>query len=555
MRYHILGLTLFTLAACSDNNNSLPGGNQPQPLLPFQTYNAPEQPRGGECDDRIDVEAPLISNGMGYNLRNTRNQSSIITADNVADLALNYSYATEGAVEMRGAAAVTAQAIFFAAGNSVTAINRLSGCRYWRYTTEQAVAVFRSASVLLDPGINGDWTIYAGDYSGEVHAINARDGSARWRSFVGSDKTQHFITGGMQLHDQQLIVPVSSKEVVTGAFNPGGCCATHGMIVALEPASGERIWEYHTTGQATEIIQPGERFGPNGAPVWSTPTIDTSNSAIYFGTGQNYTEPTTETSDAIIALELSSGELKWVFQATANDAWNYGCQFMLPLRCPDPEGHDFDFGAAPILVEDASTLLAADKGGMVYSISTRSGELIWSRKLSIGSKLGGIHWGMAADSAYLYLAATDFEIDPASGGLEDLKPGANPGIYALDIRTGETIWEVHPQRYYEGLATPLLFSAALALTNDVLFAGSLSGAMMAFSALDGRELWSFDVSKDLVDINNVQGDGGTIDGAGFVISGDGLVVNAGYTELFGGVGRYQAGTGNTLYVLSLDAAK
>ncbi len=58
-----------------------------------------------------------------------------------------------------------------------------------------------------------------------------------------------------------------------------------------------------------------------------------------------------------------------------------------------------------------------------------------------------------------------------------------------------------------------------------------------------------------MDINKVAGDGGSIDGAGFVIAGDGLLENAGYTELFGGVGRYQAGTGNTLYALSLDVAK
>jgi polyvinyl alcohol dehydrogenase (cytochrome) len=554
MRHYILGLIVLGLAACGDSISGS-GGSQSPPLLPFQTYTQSEQPRGGECSDDIDLAAPVISSAMGYDLENTRNSLSIITADNVADLSLNYSYSTEDVLEMRGAAAVTAQAIFFAAGNTLTAINRLSGCRYWSYTTGSAAGVFRSASVLLDPRVNGEWTLYAGDYLGQVHAVDASDGSLHWRSFAGSNTAQHFITGGMQLHDQKLIVPISSKEVVTGAFNPGGCCTTHGMVVALDPSSGEHIWEYHTTEEATEIIQPGERFGPNGAPVWSTPTIDRINNTVYFGTGQNYTEPTTRTSDAVIALDINSGKVKWVFQATANDAWNYGCQFNLALRCPDPEGHDFDFGAAPILLEDATTLLAADKGGMVYSVDTTDGSLNWSKKVSAGSKLGGIHWGMAVDSRYLYLAATDFEIDPASGSLEDLKPGANPGIYALDIRSGDINWEIHPQRDYQGLATPLLVSAALSVTNDVLFAGTLSGSIFAFSTLDGRELWSFDVSRDLVDINKVPGDGGSIDGAGFVIAGDGLLVNAGYTELFGGVGRYQAGTGNTLYVLSLDVAK
>jgi polyvinyl alcohol dehydrogenase (cytochrome) len=536
--------------ACSDGNDS----RQAEPLLlPFETYPYVEQPRGGACDNSVDINAPLIVSGLGFNFENTRNSASIINADNINSMRLNYTVATEGVSDMRGAAAANAQALFFTAGNALSAINRYSGCSYWRYTNPVSRTPFRSAAVLLAERSATEATIYLGDYDGYVHAVDAATGEQRWKVFAGTNPSHHFVTGGMQAYEDTLIVPISSKEVVTGAFLAGGCCESHGMLVALDADTGERLWEYHTTAEATRIIEPNARKGPNGAPVWSVPTIDRTRNAVVFGTGQNYTEPTTLTSDAIISLDLADGQVNWVFQATAGDAWNYACEFGVVLRCPSPEGHDFDFGAAPMLLEDGNTLIAGDKGGMVYALNADNGGLIWSRKLSIGTKLGGIHWGMATDGVRIFAAATDFEIDPASGNLEDLIPGANPGIYALDIVSGETLWEIHPSREYEGLETPLLFSASLSVTNDVLLAGALDGTVKAFSVSDGAELWQYNVDQSLNDVNGIAGDGGTIDGAGIIITGDGLVVNSGYTALFGGIGRYQAGTGNTLFVFTLEA--
>jgi len=548
MRLATLLLLPIISAACSDNNDSTQAGTS---LLPFQTYHYVQEPRGGECDNAVDITAPLIVSGFGFNLENTRNSVSIINADNIGDMQLSYTIANHGVSDMRGASAATAQALFFTAGNALSAINRYSGCAYWRYTNPIDATLFRSATVLLATRSATDSTVYVGDSNGYVHAVDAVTGQQRWRVFAGIDTTLHFITGGMQIHENTLIVPISSKEVVLGAFLPGGCCISHGMIVALNASTGERLWDYHTTAEATQIIEPNARKGPNGAPVWSTPTIDKTRNAVIFGTGQNYTEPTTLTSDAIISLDLADGQVNWMFQATAGDAWNYACEFGVVMRCPNPEGHDFDFGAAPMLLNDGNTLIAGDKGGMVYALNADNGALIWARKLSLGTKLGGIHWGMATDGVRIFAAATDFEIDPASGNLEDLIPGANPGIYALDPISGELLWEVQPTREYEGRETPLLFSASLSVTNDVLLAGALDGTLMAFSVADGAELWEYTVNQSLTDINGVEGDGGTIDGAGIIITGDGLAVNSGYTALFGGVGRYQAGTGNTLFVFTL----
>ncbi len=88
-------------------------------------------------------------------------------------------------------------------------------------------------------------------------------------------------------------------------------------------------------------------YGPSGAPVWCSPTIDAKRGLVYIGTGENYTCPTTNTSDAIQAIDMNTGKLVWNFQATSDDAYNVACPVF--INCPDKSGPDLDFGMAPIL--------------------------------------------------------------------------------------------------------------------------------------------------------------------------------------------------------------
>lgn len=553
MRFALfLALMLPLLYACNDGNGNDGSAVASDPAMDFLSYESEPQPRGGDCEDSVDVDAPLIVNGFGFNHANTRNQASLIDSTNVDQLSVNFLYTQAGGREKRGAPAVTAQTIFMTTGRQLLAINRLSGCRYWAFTTPAAGADFRSGSILFVPaGENAPAVVYAADFNGYVYAVKADTGEALWQRFVGTISYLHFVTGGMQYHAGKLFVPVSSKEVLATVLIPGACCRSHGMLVALDASTGDVLWRYHTTGEAVETVVPAERIGPNGAPVWTTPTLDSRRNAVYIGTGQNYTEPATHTSDAIISLDMDSGDVNWVFQAREQDTWNGNCSNPASLRCSDPAGHDFDFGAAPILIDDGDTVIAGDKGGVVYSINAATGALNWSNKVSIGSTLGGIHWGMAVDKRRVYAAATDFSIDKATGGVADLIPGARPGIYALNLETGALEWEIHPVHEFGGLTSSSLYSASLSVTNDLLLAGSLDGIVRAFHTDDGAQLWSLDTAVAFTDINGVPGNGGTIDSVGVVVAGDGLLVNSGYATFQGVDGRYQAGPGNALFVLRL----
>ena len=113
-RAFFLTLLLPLLTVCSDTSRN---AKEETSELPFVSYVSEPQPRGGQCNDSVDVTAPVIVNGFGFNHSNTRNQASLIDSTNVDTLALNYRYAPAAANEKRGAPAVTAQVIYLTSGS------------------------------------------------------------------------------------------------------------------------------------------------------------------------------------------------------------------------------------------------------------------------------------------------------------------------------------------------------------------------------------------------------------------------------------------------------
>jgi polyvinyl alcohol dehydrogenase (cytochrome) len=66
--------------------------------------------------------------------------------------------------------------------------------------------------------------------------------------------------------------------------------------------------------------------GEHYTAIWSTPTIDAKKNALYVTTGDNYSHPSTKTSDAFLAMDLDSGKILWSRQMTTSDAWNTACR-------------------------------------------------------------------------------------------------------------------------------------------------------------------------------------------------------------------------------------
>ena len=345
-----------------------------------------------------------------------------------------------------------------------------------------------------------------------------------------------------------MFVPVSSLEVLLAARVGYPCCSFRGAVVALSISSGEELWRTYTTDmpRPTILSTAGiQQFGPSGAPIWSSPTVDASRNLIYVGTGENYTSPANEYSDAVIAMDMSSGEIAWFAQLTKDDAWNGACSRRTP-NCPEEDGPDYDIGASPILARDDNgreLIFVGQKSGMVYALDpANDGALVWERRAGSGGTMGGIHYGMSTNGEKLFVGVSDLPTNnPYNVG-----PGY-PGIHALDPSSGEILWRNKlPDKCEEG---PFLcwqgISAAVSSTDDLVFAGGLDGILRAFDTDNGAILWETNTRQSFGSRNGVEAKGGSIESDGPVIVNGQVYITSGYE-------KWAETPGNVLLVYSLN---
>ena len=147
---------------------------------------------------------------------------------------------------------------------------------------------FRKMMQLVGEMDDGSVSLFFGDLSGKVYALDPTTGAERW--VVVADEHPHVrITGTPVFHDGRLYVPVSSLEEVAGAMPDYECCTFRGGVAALDAASGETLWKTHTIAEAPTRRGPNpagtERWGPSGAAIWSAPTLDPQSNTLYVATG------------------------------------------------------------------------------------------------------------------------------------------------------------------------------------------------------------------------------------------------------------------------------
>lgn len=502
------------------------------------------------CSDRsIDPEAlddPSIS-AWGLDERNTRYQPrSDLQASNVDRLELAWAFGLPEAAEVRSQVVVSADTVFAASvGGHLFALDRASGCVKWHrrpadvIRTSLTLAEVRGRPALVFGGAAKDSnpTVLAQVAFGQVvFAVDAATGDVLWSEDVGLFRGS-ILTGAIVQHVDRLVVPISAMGVGFGGDPNFECCKSHGAVRALDADSGKVIWTTHMTEPAKPTYKSSigvQQWGPSGASVWTTPTLDRKRNLVYVGTGQNSSSPASSMSDSIVAMDIATGAIRWVYQGTAGDAFNAACLFGGP-NCPKENGPDVDFGASAVLARTSNgedIVLAGQKSGVVHALNPDDGELLWRTRVSPGSALGGVHWGMAVNGSTLIVPIND----PVPG------PGVErkPGVYALDIDSGEIRWshDAVPQCekvFSDGALwpdCPYTFSAAASAANDLAFVGSLSGMAYAFVAKTGEVVWEFDTSATFESINGIPAHGGSIDGPGIQVAGDMLFVGSGYS-MFG----------------------
>ncbi|MGL6269875.1 MAG: PQQ-binding-like beta-propeller repeat protein, partial [Chitinophagaceae bacterium] len=334
-----------------------------------------------------------------------------------------------------------------------------------------------------------------------------------WKMRSGPE-SQSAVSGSVAVYDNIIYVPITSYEVAS-ATNPAyNCCFTSGGVVALNATNGQFLWHHRVVVDAATLTGKKKNgkpiYGPSGAPVWCSPTVDTKRGHLLIGTGENYTIPATHTSDAVQALDLKTGKLIWNYQATSHDTWNLACPG--GPNCPDIAGPDLDFGMAPILVDGMNgkdILVIGQKSGVVHALNPETGTIIWNKRIGKGGALGGIHMGMATDGKYIYAPNSDniYALDSSDKSIVSA-----PGLYALDILTGNVIWHTKiPECDTARKGCLSSNSAAPLAVPGLVFAGGLDGQIRAYDNSNGKILWSFDAVRDFQAINGVKGKGGALD--------------------------------------------
>ena len=491
--------------------------------------------------------------GWGGDARNQRHASTIsagLTRDNVSQLALKWVFAYPGALRARSQPLVHDGVVFVGSqSGDIYALDLDTGCAHWTYSA--GAEVRSSLSLGHVPG-RPNPVLYMGDFSATAHAIDALDGSLVWRTAVG-DHPDATITGSPKLHEGKLYVPISSSEWATAADPGYACCTFQGGVVAVDAASGEVQWRNHVidapaveTGEQNPFGAP--RKGPAGAPVWNSPTIDADRGVLYVGTGEGYTSPAADTSDAVVAFSLETGERQWAKQLLGGDAWNMACFIGEAANCPEEDGPDLDIGASTILWSDGNRdyVLVGQKSGDVYALDPdEDGAVLWHNKVGRGGFLGGVHWGMSADTESLFVPIADTTITGRFTG------AVSPGIHALDPTSGDRKWYTPSVADCEGKSpVPVCdqgMSAAITSTDDLVFAGSLDGNLNVYDSVSGEIIWSFDTFGDFASVSGDMALGGSIESDGPVLYEGHVLVNSGYQ--FGA-----RMPGNALMVFSIPAA-
>jgi len=501
------------------------------------------QPADVKCATSPAISArPTDWNGFGKDPAASRFQrTTSINAGNVDRLKVKWAFSVAGG--RVGQPTVIGDHLFFVtfAGDAFS-LDAKTGCVYWRKAlgapARQSPIVERRSGAAPS-----GWVVYVGDNNRDFHAMDAMTGAELWK--VNLDRHPlSMLTGSPVIHGDRIYVPVSSSEENMGTQASYSCCTFAGSVAAIDLKTGRLLWK-------TALLEPKpsrknasgtQLYGPAGAAVWSQPAIDAKRGQLYVATGDSYTEVDAPTSDAVVAIDLQSGRIRWATQVTKADNFLIACGARRGVNCPlGDTGPDYDYGASPILQSlpnGRQVVLSGQKSGIVYGMDPDTGRKLWQTQVGHGSALGGVEWGMAADGHALYATVSD------AAAARDV---AKPGLTAVDPATGRILWQNPAPKVpcsWPSTRCNNAQSAPPTVIPGVVFAGGHDGWLRAYAASTGRTLWMFDSAARTYQTTNgvAQQKGGSFDHTGFVVAGGMMYAVSGYN---GATGAY----GNPLNVL------
>jgi len=479
--------------------------------------------------------------GWGAGLSNTRFQSAKdagLTAEDLPRLAVKWAFAFPDTTVLRSQPAVYRGRVFAGSQDgNVYSLDVATGCVHWTTTVEAEV---RSGIAVAE--VAGQPMVFFGDSSGYLYGLDGATGKQVWKLRLDEHPAAK-ATATPALYQGRLYVGVSSLEEALAVAPAYVCCTFRGSESAIDAASGKVLWKRYTIAETARPRAKTKRgaatAGPSGVGIWNAATLDPDHDTLYVGTGDNYSDPPTATSDAIMALRMSTGEILWSKQLTAKDSWNSSCYLAGRQNCPDSDGPDFDFAASPMLVSLANgkrALVVGQKSGVAYGLDPeRRGQILWQSRVGQGGTVGGIQWGPATDGRNVYVALSDvafqvgllpnsndrqYQLDPTKGG----------GIFALRVDNGERIWQTPPPGCGDRRPCSPAQSAGVTGIPGAVFSAALDGHLRAYATATGKIVWDYDMVRDFKTVNGIAGRGGAMDVGGPIVAGGMVFVASGSAQ-------------------------
>jgi alcohol dehydrogenase (cytochrome c) len=443
-----------------------------------------------------------------------------ITKSNVTRLAPKWIFTLPNTAPMQGTPIVVEGIMYVTSANECYALDAGNGRQLWHYQRSRTKGLIGNAAGGINRGvaISGERLFMVTD-NAHLISLNRFTGKLLWET-VMADWHQNYNATSAPLVVGDLVIPGTS----------GGDEGVRGFLAAYDAATGKEVWRFWTVPKPGEPLSEtwqGKDIEHGCATTWLTGTYDPQLDTLYWPTGNPCPDLYGDKrlgdnlySSTMLALEPKTGKLKWYFQYTPHNVW------------------DWDAQQPPVLVDTnwqgqpRKLLIHANRNGFFYVLDRTNGKfllgkpfvkaLTWASGLTPegrpilipnqepipdGRRVcpsidGASNWYSTSYNPVtgLYYVQTnerctfftkrvaDWQAGRGyMGGSYQLPQGDTPQriLRAIDIHTGKVVWEL-PQTGPDNS-----WGGALSTASGVVFFGDDGGALSAADGTNGKLLWSF----------------------------------------------------------------
>lgn len=445
-----------------------------------------------------------------------------INKSNVQRMTPKWIYSLPDVPSLETTPLVVGGIMYVTSANECYALDAGSGREVWHYHRQRTKGM--GGKVNRGAAVGGDRVFMATD-NAHLIALNRFTGELLWETEMADSAQNYFATSA----------PLVVGDLVVSGIG-GGDSGVRGFLTAYYQKTGKEAWRFWTIpakGEKGAETWNGKSLAHPGGATWFTGSYDPELKVLYWQVGNpgpdhngDDREGDNLYSDSLIALDPGTGQLKWHYQFTPHDEWDWDAAEPLTLVDAEWQG------------QPRKLLLQANRNGFFYVLDRTNGKLLlgkpfvkkltWAREIGANGRairnpnaeptqkgnkvcpavLGAANWWSTAfdPSAGLYYVQTiescgiylkgpvDWQAGRGfMGGSSRNAPGVPPEriLRAIDIKTGKIAWE------YAQTGSGESRSGTLATASGLVFFGEDSGSFMAADSSNGKVLWHFQTSQSL----------------------------------------------------------